>query len=145
MGPEDDDEPEGEEDDNNAEVDVQDIVRQELEAFSAELESSNVEITELFDGDNSAKAEAAAADLAGIPEAMAAIRSARGAAKGRGEAFQRRRPPAKNLPVRVDQREMSSPCWGCGEKGHWTGDKECPAPGARESAPPKSKSKGGGR
>ena len=42
---------------------MQDIARQELEAFSAELESSNVDISELFDGDGSAEVEAAAAKL----------------------------------------------------------------------------------
>ncbi|CAK0838220.1 unnamed protein product [Prorocentrum cordatum] len=46
-------------------------VSNELEAFSAELEASNVEISELLDGDDSAKVEAAAADLAAIPEAAA--------------------------------------------------------------------------
>eukprot|EP00959_Pyramimonas_sp_CCMP1952_P058880 1229692-Pyramimonas_sp.AAC.1 len=70
------------------------MVRQELEAFSAQLESSNVDISELFDGDDPAEVEAAAAELAAIPKAMATVRSAREALKGRGRAksAQNRRP-----------------------------------------------------
>ena len=35
-------------------------------------------------------------------------------------------------------------CWDCGQPGHWTGDNDCPTPGARKFAPkPKAKGRGG--
>eukprot|EP00959_Pyramimonas_sp_CCMP1952_P008471 177091-Pyramimonas_sp.AAC.1 len=63
---------------------------------------------------------------------MATIRSAREALKGRGES--NKSPPTRRptkLQSRVDQRKKNSTCWDCGEAGHWTGDSQCPTPGAR--------------
>eukprot|EP00959_Pyramimonas_sp_CCMP1952_P425799 8918706-Pyramimonas_sp.AAC.1 len=76
---------------------------------------------------------------------MATIRSAREALKGRGKgkSAPNRRPT--KLQSRVGQRKRNTSSWDCGETGHWTGDKECPAPGARKFAPKDGKSKGGGR
>eukprot|EP00959_Pyramimonas_sp_CCMP1952_P260916 5455558-Pyramimonas_sp.AAC.1 len=66
---------------------------------------------------------------------MATVRSAREALRGRGKS--RSAPPRRptKLQSRVDQRKRGTSCWDCGETGHWRGDKEFPAPGARKFAP----------
>ena len=84
-------------------------MRHELEAFSTELEASGVDVSEVFDNDDTAKLEAAAAELANIPEAMATIRAARDAIKGKGGGRGRRGAAPKRGPaLAISRRTLTS-------------------------------------
>ncbi|CAE8601098.1 unnamed protein product [Polarella glacialis] len=63
-------------------ADFQNVLRTELEAFAAELDCN---AADLFDPDELAQAEAAAASLADASEALAILRDARGRIRGKGK------------------------------------------------------------
>ena len=98
--------------DDAAEGDAQGTVRHELEAAIAELEAAGVGVSEAFNTRDAALVEAAAAALAAIPEAMAAIRSARDAFEGRGKAgAPKKRAAAKSaIASRADQLKKITVC-----------------------------------
>ncbi|CAE8585764.1 unnamed protein product [Polarella glacialis] len=63
-------------------ADFQNVLRAELEAFATELDCN---AADLFDPDELAQAEAAAASLADASEALAILRDARGRIRGKGK------------------------------------------------------------
>ena len=156
---EEDDEEEEEEEAPEEPPDLATQVQNELEALTADMEQTADDLDNTLSPEEAEQLEAAASDLAALPEAFAAVRNAReklqrGIAKGKGKDKKDRpavankgrgggrrpgkggaRGSARSSTQKIAERKAKTTCFDCGERGHWMGDPACKKPGAALLSP----------